>query len=284
MKDLLRALLREPVAHFVVIGAALFVLDALVSPTSEAPAALPSPLAAPTQPIVVDDGVRERLRVQWSRTHPAPPTDEELQHLVDGWIDEEVLYREGLQRGLAEGDLQVRERVASQMAYLLRSRIAAREPSEDELRQWYREHADRYLHPERVDFTQVFVDGTDEADEARARELLALLQSGADPDGLGDRFSGGRRFRGRKPADLAVRFGDAFVVGMESQAPDTWALRRSSQGLHLVRIDRWSTGEVPDFDALREQLRHDWEQDRLERELASAEQELRGRWEIVASP
>lgn len=281
----LRALVREPVAHFALIGVALFIIDGLVSPREAIEPEVQRPsFATPHEPIVVDEGVRDRLLAQWNRTHPTPPTAEELERLVQGWIDQEVLYREGLSRGLAEGDLQVRERVASQMAYVLQSRISISTADEAELLAWFDEHAERYVRPERVDFTQVFVDGTDAAAEARARELLRLLQGGADPDGLGDTFSGGRRFRGRKPADLAARFGDAFTVGMEAQPPGTWALRRSTAGLHLVRIDRWSSGEPASFEAMREQVRHDWEQVQRDLAMDRATRELRERWEIVASP
>lgn len=278
--------MREPVVHFVLIGAVLFGLDAAVSRGEEAPAAQAEqrPFAVPREPIVVDEHVRAMLVERWSRTHPAPPTEEELRGLVDAWIDDEVLYREGLSQGLAESDPQVRERVASQMAYVLQSRIVLPEPDEAELRAWFDAHAERYGKPERVDFTQVFVEGTDDAAEARARELLGLLQNGADPNGLGDTFSGGRRFRGRRLADLAERFGEAFVEGMQAQAPETWVLRRSPLGLHLVRIDRWTSSEAPGFEAVRDAVRHDWEQERRAAAMAEAKQALRSQWEIHGSP
>ncbi len=289
MSSSLRALAREPVVHFVIIGAVLFGLDAAIS-RGEVPADEESAkaerraFAVPSEPIVVDDAVRATLVEHWNRTHAAPPTEAELQALIDGWIDEEVLYREGLARGLAESDPQVRERVASQMAYVLQSRITVPAPTDAELRAWFRDHADEHARPERVDFTQVFVEGRDEAAEARARELLVLLQGGADPNGLGDTFSGGRRFRGRRTADLAERFGEEFVVGLPEQAAGTWALRRSRFGLHLVRIDRWTSSEAPGFEAVREEVRHDWEQAQRTAAMAEARQALRSRWEVRTSP
>jgi peptidyl-prolyl cis-trans isomerase C len=281
-----RALAREPVVHFVLIGAVLFGLDAAVSRGEAAPeaGAQQRAFAVPSEPIVVDEHVRAMLVERWNRTHPAPPTEEELRALVERWIDEEVLYREGLSQGLAESDPQVRERVASQMAYVLQSRIVVPEPDDAELQAWFQAHADRYGRPERVDFTQVYVEGSDDAAEARARELLRLLQSGADPNGLGDTFSGGRRFRGRRLSDLAERFGDAFTEGMEAQAPGTWVLRRSPLGLHLVRIDRWTSSEAPSFEAVRAEVRHDWEQERRATAMKEATQALRSQWEIHGSP
>lgn len=281
----LRALGREPVVHFAIIGIALFGLDRAISGGEAAEPVVPHPaFTVPTEPIVVSEQTRAMLRAQWRRTHSAPPSADELRGLVEGWIDQEVLYREGLSRGLAEGDPQVRERVASQMAYVLQSRVAIPEPEEAELRAWFEEHAERYARPERVDFTQVFVEGRDAAAEARAHDLLALLGGGADPDGLGDTFAGGRRFRGRKLADLAERFGEEFTAGMEAQPAGTWVLRRSGVGLHLVRVDRWTSGRAPELEAARDQVRHDWAQAQRVAAIDQAKQRLRRRWEIVDSP
>lgn len=286
MSDRLRAVLREPLTHFVLIGITLFAVDALVSGRA-APAAEAEPIE-PRTPIVVDAGVRDRLAAQWALTHARPPSGAELASLVEDWIDQEVLYREGLRRGLDEGDLQVRDRVASQMAYVLGARAPAAAPSdaelEAELEAWFEEHRERYATPDRVDFTQVFIDGKGDEAEARARSLLALLRGGADPDGLGDRFSGGRRFRGRKLADLAVRFGDAFIEGLEDQDVGTWALRRSVEGTHLVRVDRWTAGAPPRYEALREQVRHDWDRAQREEALRRATAELRAAWEVHELP
>ena len=283
----MRALLREPLLHFVALGLALFALDAALGgadgsaqpPTAEAGAGLP----VPTGPIVVDDTVRATLASHWSQTHDAPPTDAELQGLVSRWIDREVLYREGLSRGLAIGDAQIHDRVVSQMSYVLREQVSVPAPTDAQLREWFSAHADRFAVADRIDFTQVFVAGTDAAAQTRARELLTLLEGGASPDGLGDTFAGGRRFRGRTLDALKIRFGEAFVEGLGTQPLQSWALRRSTEGLHLVRVDRRSVGQGAVFDEVRDAVAHDWQEDARARLLAQATARLRERWDVVES-
>lgn len=241
-------------------------------------------LEVPAGPIVVDAAVRAALVEQWSKTHPAAPDDAQLEQAIERWIDEEVLYREGLARALADGDAVVRERIASQMSYVLQSRIVVPEPTEDELRASFDADPSKWAQPDRVDFTQVFVAGKDDAAEARARELLQLVQDGADPNGLGDTFAGGRRFRGRRIAELAERFGMGFVEGLDAQPEGTWALRRSDAGLHLVRVDRRTSSSSPAFADVRDAVRHDWQEARRAEAMAQARHELRARWEIVVAP
>ncbi|MBC8069789.1 MAG: peptidyl-prolyl cis-trans isomerase [Deltaproteobacteria bacterium] len=285
MRAASRALVREPLVHFVILGALLFALDAVTSrDEADPPAESCVGLGVPQGPIVVGDAVRATLVAQWEQTHPAPPDAAQLERLVERWIDEEVLYREGLAHALAEGDAIVRERIASQMGYVLSSRIVVPEPTEDELRAAFHDNAAKWAQPDRVDFTQVYVTGRDDAARARAGELLGLLQGGADPDGLGDSFAGGRRFRGRRVEELAERFGAAFVEGIDAQPEGTWMLRRSEVGLHLVRIDRRSASRVPELDSVRDAVRHDWQELQRSAALQQATQELRSRWEVVVRP
>lgn len=281
---LVRALVREPLVHFAILGALLFTLDAATREREPSAPETCGGLAVPRGPIVVDAALRSTLVEQWTKTHPSPPTDAELSTIVERWIDEEVLYREGLARGLAEGDALVRERIASQMAYVLGERIVVAEPDDDELRAAFEADRTRWSTPDRVDLTQVFVSGTDEAAQTRARELLELLHNGADPNGLGDTFSGGRRFRARRIDELAERFGDAFVVGLDTQPERTWVLRRSSSGLHLVRVDRRVASTTPELDAVRDEVRHDWQAASREAALRQAKAELRAHWEVVTTP
>ncbi len=283
--------MREPLVHFAILGALLFALDAASRPDAAASrgdaassTAARGGLAVPSGPIVVDDAVRASLESQWSKLHASPPDAAQMERLVAHWIDEEVLYREGLARALADGDAVVRERIAAQMAYVLQSRIDTPEPTDDELRAAFDADPSKWAQPDRVDFTQVFVAGRGEDAEARARELLRLLQDGADPDGLGDTFPGGRRFRGRRIAELGERFGAAFVEGIDAQPEGAWALRPSDAGLHLVRIDRRSSSQAPAFEAVRDTVRHDWQEARRAEAMAQAKAELRERWEIVGAP
>lgn len=283
----MRNLLRQPLVHFVALGLALFVLDAAVgSDEGSTPARTDraeSGLPVPSGPIVVDESVRATLSSHWSQTHDAPPSAAQLDELVDRWIDREVLYREGLARGLAIGDAEIHERVASQMAYVLGEQLVVPEPTDAQLRDWLDTHRDRFSKADRVDFTQVFVAGTDAAAESRARELLALLEAGAAPEGLGDTYRGGRRFRGRTIEALTVRFGEAFTASLDTQPPQTWSLRRSDEGLHLVRVDRRDAARAAAFDEVRDAVRHDWQRRYRAEQLTQATARLRDKWDIVQS-
>jgi hypothetical protein len=278
-----KAIAREPLVHFAALGALLFAVDARHAsprPTTPPPATV-TPAAEPksSEPgtIRIDADRRKLLEAAAEKRVGRPPTPAEVDREIDAWIDEDVLYREAVARGLDKDDPIVHERIASRMSYVLDQALVVPEPTEAELRAWFDAHKDVWASPERVDFTHVFIAN---GDDARAKELEAALAAGAPSETLGDRFSGGHRYRGRKLDDLAEAFGPEFVAGLASQPPGTWVRRRSKHGLHLVRVDRVSAAQGADFAAARLDVRKSWLDDARGRALAAEIKKLRDGWKI----
>jgi parvulin-like peptidyl-prolyl isomerase len=231
---------------------------------------------------VVDAALRAALAEDLRRRGGGrEPTAAEVDAAIERWIDQEILVREATARGLDRDDPIVRERIAAKMAFVLEQQVTVPEPSEAELRRFFEAHRERWVSPARVDFTHVFVDGTDAAAAARADALRARLEAGAAPETLGDRFSGGHRYRGRKLADLEQSFGAGFVAGLDAQPAGAWVARRSRFGLHLVRVDRHEPGRAADFDTARPDVRKAWMEERRAAGLGEAIRGLRQRWEIL---
>jgi hypothetical protein len=277
-----KTIAREPLAHFVAIGAVLFGLDQWRSSPEVEPA--PTPVTSPAPPppaatraIVIDDAIRTQIAADAERRLGRAPTPAELDEQTERWIDEEVLYRAAVERGLDRDDPIVHQRIAGRMAYVLEQAASIPEPSEAELRAWFDANAARWTKAEHVDFTHVFVaDGN----AARADEFARALASGAPPERLGDRFSGGHRFRGRKIADLALAFGDEFTDGLAKQPIGTWARRPSKHGIHLVRVDRVDAARPADFATARLDVRKEWMDARRAGAVRAAMQKLRETWTI----
>ena len=163
-----KAIAREPLVHFLVIGIMLFSFDAwrgtserAASPPAPAPPVAPAAAASPTPtgPIVVDAEVVARVRVQAERRLGRAPTAAELDAEVTRWVDEEVLVREAIARGLERDDPVIHKRIADRMTFVLEQSLIVTEPTDAELRAWFDAHRDQWAQPERIDFTQVSVKG-----------------------------------------------------------------------------------------------------------------------------
>src|SRR5664279_5033998 len=106
----LNKLLKEPLLHFLLLGAALFGLNAWRAKDRSADVSAPR--------IEVTALVIEQLRAASERQFGKTPNAEELRGLVMAHIREEVFYREALALGLDRDDTIVRQRLAQKMEFL----------------------------------------------------------------------------------------------------------------------------------------------------------------------
>lgn len=287
-----RAPWREPLVHFVIAGGVLFGLDRLgaarrganePAPVAVAPTASGRP-AGSASPLVVDGALRRGLAAVFEQSEGRPPTEADLARVVDDWVEEETLFREGVARGLERDDPKIRQRVASRMMAVLGASVVVPEPTEAQLVAHHAAHRDRWDSPALVDFTHVFVEGHGPDAKKRAAGLLASLEQGADTGGMGDVFSGGHRYRRRSLADLAEAFGDPFARGLDRATIAQWKLRESRFGFHLVRVDRVTAAETRPLAEVRDDVAGDWQSEQRRAALDVAVRELRARHPVETRP
>jgi hypothetical protein len=303
----MRRLLRLPLLHFLLGGAALFVVVRATAArrTADAPA---------TAVVITADDVSQLRRAHARETGREPsPADEA--GLVERAIEDALLFHEALVRGLDQDrsvrnwlveqmrvlepestlgdealhdraralgldrtDLVVRRMLVQKMR-LLAERAGERPPSDDELRAFYARHAADYRTPERVSLWQVFLSGDT---PARAETLLADLRrdaiAPAEAVRRGDVFAAPAHLRGQSPADLARRFGAGFADALAAAPVGEWAGPvATAYGTHLVWIEARLPSEAPALDVVRGRLRERWLEEQRARRLADTLGTLRER-------
>jgi hypothetical protein len=269
---------------------------------------------------------REQLRRDWAGQYGALPSAAQEEALLEEAIDEEVLHREALALGLHHGDRLVRARLV-QLARFLSSNagqdeetlerearalgldrrdlvirrylvqtmrlLAAKSspsdvPTRSDLEAYFNRHSKRFLQPERVHLTHVYLnqDRRGAAIEADAARLLENLRRAArDPEtapSLGDPFVRGPLVRLASRSDLDRIFGPGFADAIDDVEPRVWAGPvRSSYGRHLVWIHERIPAQIPSLDAVRNQVLHRLLRERSEERLRTRLQALRQRYEIT---
>jgi peptidyl-prolyl cis-trans isomerase C len=183
--------------------------------------------------------------------------------VVESVVREEILAREALALGLDRDDPVVRRRLAQKMGFLVRDLAPPREPTDDEMRGFLEEHAERYRVPAQLDFTQVFFSPDRTRGprrggrEGRSREARrrAGPRSG-DSRRLDHARPGppGCERAGRRPA---VRRSVRGVPGEAAGRADGAVPSESAYGLHVVRVHEREDGGAPDLDAVRDAVRRD---------------------------
>lgn len=254
-------LFREPLVHFGILGALLFGLWGLVrrggpegQPISAAPVARVVTVRA-------DDveGLRAGFRTAWKRE----PTPGELGDLVLTFVNEELLFREGMAQELDRDDRVVRRRVIEKMTALARP-TAPGDPGREELRRWYQTYSHRFLRAATVTFQQIFFDPKRRGDAgAAARQALATLSDrGKDtplPPGVGDSFVLPSLMTDKSAVELAHVFSPGFAAAVFDAPPGRWqGPVASSYGVHLVRVVSRAAERLPPFEEVEKHVRADW--------------------------
>ena len=277
----LMKLLREPLVHFLVLGAGLFLVYGRIG----------APGTADQDEIRVTNAQIQRLAAGWERTWQRPPTPQELNGLVQDHILEEMLYREALKLGLDRDDTIIRRRLRQKMEFLAEDFGEQTDPTDAELQSYFASHPDQFRLDPRVSFTQLYInrDRRGAAAEAHAAQLLATLaQAGPALDvvALGDPLSLPAHHDTLPRRDVAGLFGEAFAAQLMEVAPERWVGPiTSGYGLHVVRVHERIESRLPQFDEVRMAVQREFLYERRTQSQETLRQRLLEQYTVtVESP
>ena len=228
----MRSILREPLVHFLALGALLFGFFEWRGGGS----------GTGGSRIAVTPGLVQHLAAGFARTWQRPPDERELKGLIDDYVKEEIATREALAAGLDRDDTIVRRRLRQKVEFLVQDAVDQAPPTDAELEAWLRTHPGAFKGEPRLSLRQVYLSPARRGAKAGADavQLLGRLQaSGPDAaiEELGD--------ASMLPSDLPLGpegevtrvFGTEFARRLEAIEPGRWAGPvESTYGLHLVLV------------------------------------------------
>lgn len=236
--------LKDPLVAFLIAGAAIFVLAGYVSDDDI------------SYDVLVREADIQRLHDQWSMQMRRPPTEQELSGLVDQFIKEEIYYREAQRMGLDRNDTIVRRRMVQKLTFLTEDIATATPFSEEELQNYYTDHAEDYRVPERFSFAHRYF-SADRRDDAETDARAALVS-----EDKGDPFMLQKEYTARSQREIGDLFGRAFSDALAqldaTQAPQ--GPIESAYGWHTVVLKNRTETYIPPFAEVVERVAVDAQQ------------------------
>lgn len=257
---------REPLLHFAVLGALIFAVDAYARQYADG-----------RYVIRIDDGIERSLISLFRQGQGRDPSEAEVSMLVHRWLQNEVYYREALSLGLDRGDEMIQSRLILKMREVVMNNLVVTPPSEQELTSWFEANRARYDRPERYDFSQILVADSSYADATQAEAVLAAMADPV-PSPYAEQI---RSYGARGRENITEMFGEAFASSLLADSEPKWRVARSRLGWHVARVDAVHPAAPASFDAIKAQVKADWESFQRTARAFDAIKEMRKRYTVT---
>ncbi|MDC8770362.1 peptidylprolyl isomerase [Roseateles albus] len=260
------AWLREPLLHFLVLGALLFAVDHVLVGRSDDP-----------RKIVVGAAVDAEAKQVFAAARGREPNEQELKALRQVWLDNEVLYREGLALQVDRGDSAIRERVIFKALSVLDANTKLPAVDDKMLRAWFEKNRAKYDEPARFDFQEAALSGDNS--EAAVRAFVTELNGGTP----GDAKAGLRVFKGRPHSNIVQSYGPEFAKALEALPPGEWRALSTREGWRAMRLEAISPAKPANFEALRGVVLPDWTDATMAEQRSAAVRALTKKYKVIES-
>ncbi len=276
---------KDPLAHFLALGLALFVLYAQFNPGGNS-------VNDPKRIVVDNDALvtfiqyrTKTFKLGLAQARLNAMSDEQLQRVIDDYVREEALYREAKALGLGSADYIIKRRMIQKIEFITKGFAeAVVKVSENDLKANYEANIQRYREPGNITFTHIFF----AADErtpvdaktlaaAKLEELRAASVAFSDAPKHGERFPYGINFVERTKDHVASQFGTEMTRELFQLEPADGVWRGpflSAYGAHLVMIVKRIAARVPPLEEVRSRVEADVVRERRKQQAEKAEQTI----------
>jgi parvulin-like peptidyl-prolyl isomerase len=276
----LAGLARQPLLHFLVLGVAISSLYLWLGERDA---------AATDTTIKISAAEISRLSAGWQARWNRPPTQGELDGMIQAQIREAALYREAVAMGLDKNDPVIRRVLVQKLEGMARDLVElSLSPTDQDLSTYFAENSERYRPRSLITFTHVFIDPDKREDRTLddAAEMLAQLQAldnPADDAGtFGDAFMLQSYYPEKDEGRIGSLFGREFARQIFELEEGIWhGPVLSGYGTHLVYVLGLQEYPVPPLAEVKDRVMQDWVEENREEITGKYFAALLARYEVI---
>ncbi|NOR55866.1 MAG: hypothetical protein GQ531_06630 [Sulfurovum sp.] len=246
-------LLREPLFHFLLIGAVFFFVFSQMNTGED----------ENSPQIIITKAKIETLANNFAKAKGRLPSPQEMKIQLEYDIREQVLYREAMAMGLDKDDMIIRRRLTQKMKYLFNDLGVVGKASEEELKKFVADHPSKFMVPATISFAQVYFEPSEHettlVEDANALLEKLRISTVKESIGLGDRSLLPYDFRNERKTDIDSMFGKEFTKQAFSSPTNSWeGPFESAYGVHLIYIHERTEDHLPPLADIRERAQREW--------------------------
>ena len=257
--------LKDPVTSFVIAGTAIFLLSGMFSDSEI------------SKVIELSDADVERLSGNWRMQRSREPSTEELQDIVERFVQDEVYFRESQRLGLDVNDAIIRRRLVQKLTFLTEDIASIQPLNTAEIQKFFDENIEAYREPARISFTHRYF-SSERRENAQADARTAL-----DTDVKGDPFMLQNSYTDRTLSQIRGFLGDEFAEALDAlESDEAWqGPIKSAYGWHTVKVHKVTGSFIPELAAIADRVAADAAVAVRSNASETYYQELKERYEII---
>ncbi len=229
--------LKEPLFHFLLIGTLLFVLFYITNPSED------------KEEIIIDTNLVAELTAKWGQKRNRQPTLNEVQGLINEYLEQEIFYREALKMNLDHNDEIVKRRLAQKMEFISDELAETLQPTEEMLQDYYKANKENYQKPAIFSLEQIYF-SPDKRKDAYA-DAQKIINSNNISE-KGDPLSLPKKYEVVSGTKISVDFGTRFAQAIDTLKLNAWqGPVYSGFGVHLVKINEKTPAGYYAFDEIK---------------------------------
>jgi hypothetical protein len=268
--------MREPLVHFLVLGALIFGVYQWRGSGGPDP-----------RRIVITSSQVDSIIAAFVRTWQRQPTEQELKEQLDERLREEIAAREATAMGLDRDDAVILRRLRQKFEFLTEDTVDLAPPTDADLQAWLDANPDAFRTEPQMAFRQVYLSperrgASLEKDTEALRAKLAAARPDVNLDTWGDRLTLPNDVARSPRSEIARLFGDGFADEVLKVTPRRWAGPiRSGYGMHLVFVTERDDGHLPALAEVRTQVERELTVDRRRKRLDEVYRKLLEGYTVV---
>ncbi len=237
--------IREPLLHFLLLGALTFGFYQLVPSTNT------------STTLLVSEHRIQMLADVFQATWHRPPSSGELNKLIDNYILEELYYREAVNLGLDQDDSVIRRRLQQKMEFISKDLSSIIDASDAELEKFLAKNSDKYRGQSSFSFKQIYIDPTKHKQPYQLAQRWLTDIEAIEPDGDTTMLPQVMTLKSQR--EINNIFGGELAAYVANAKSKIWSGPiASSFGLHLIYVTKIKSAVTPSLDLVRKKVSRDW--------------------------
>jgi len=179
------------------------------------------------------------------------------------YIEDEILYREALERNLDKDDYIIRKLLIDKLKYTMSDSVNIAELSNEVLEKYFNANKSKFTKESQITLTfgQIYLNPQNHEDiDNVAKKLLnevSDLSYNKSISTKGDKFYAGSYFNHLTKAELSKSFSRSFVSDLVTLPIKKWSLLKSGFGVHLIYIVDIKKRE-PKFEDVKDKVKNSY--------------------------